>query len=307
MAVPSWLQAIPAGAWGTIPGSNFFTSSAYAGTGAYSVVTAWSGGVLNTHGLYIGSTFTTGTFLVLFGGGHTDYGGNEVYAFGPLESDSPSWNRLRDATSPAPQNVDFDGSGNPPSRHTYDSICYVYDGTRNWMVSIGAIGRYSDAAGGAQTYVYDFGQISPNSNQPWSLKTAPSFNGDLVAYEPSSGNIWYHPSDQNKVAFYNVASDTHTTYADIWLNPKAFYGGNAMSALDTNRGIWAFWDNNWGLSFYQTNNGVNNDYFVPTQIGPIPANANGSLLWDPVDDRFILWRGDAKAYWPLHPPFQNPY
>ncbi len=273
------------------------------------VIDAWGGAVVCWGGLYIGSTFTAGTFIVCWGGGHTNYAGNEVYAYGPLENNSPTWHRLRDSTSPALEDVDYDGSDNPVSRHTYSTIIYVNDGTRNWMVSMGTIGRFDDAYGGGEVHVYDFNQVSPNSNQPWSRKTAGSWAGDGVVYEPSSAKIWYHPATapNPRTASYSVTGDTHA-YSGIYQNALIGYGGNGAAAIDTALGIIGYWDNRYGISFYRTNNGVSNDYYVPTTTGTAPTTGNGSIIWDPVASVFkVRLDADGKKLWILTPPGSSPY
>lgn len=308
MASPSWHSGATLNTWVALPNSNLNSSGVMHSSESRWVIEAWGGAVLCWGGLYIGSTFTAGTFLVCWGGGHTNYSGNEVYAYGPLENDSPTWNRLRDATSPAPEDIDYDANGNPVSRHTYSTITYVNDGTRNWMLSLGTIGRYDDAYGGGEVFVYDFNQVSPNSNQPWSRKTAGTWAGDAVVYEPSSAKVWYHPADQNRIASYSVTGDSHAS-SGPYNNVLVGYGGNGMAAIDTNLGIIAYWDNRSDrrLSFYRTNNGVSNDYYQPSTTGTAPADGNGSILYDPVAGVFRFWNGGGKTIWTLTPPGSNPY
>lgn len=307
MASPTWHSSATLNTWCTLPNSNLNSSGVMHSSESRWVIEAWGGAVVCWGGLYIGSTFTTGTFLVIWGGGHTNYDGNEVYAYGPLENNSPVWQRLRDATSPAIEDVDYDGSDNPVSRHTYSSITYVNDGTRNWLVSIGTIGRYNDAYGGGEVFVYDFDQVSPNSNQPWSRKTAGTYAGDGVVYEPSSAKIWYHPADQHRTASYSVTGDTHA-YSGIYQNDMIGYGGNGAAAIDTALGIIGYWDNRYGISFYRTNNGVSNDYYTPSTTGTAPADGNGSIIYDPVAGVFIVrLDADGKKIWTLTPPGSSPY
>ncbi len=303
MAVPTWLTAIPPRSWGAIASSSL-SSSGVMHTSGDQVIDAWGGAIVVTGGVYIGATFTTGTFLVCWGGGHTNYSGNEVYAFGPFESNTPVWNRLRDATSPAPTDVNVDGSGNPSSRHTYSCLSYVNSGSLNWLLSVGALYTYSASLGFTTLYVYDFNQVSPNSNQPWSLKTAGSGASDCTVYDSTLNRVWYHINGENSVCYYDVAADTHTR--SIYKSPPNF-GNNAASCIDTVRGIWAIWEYTNGISFYRTNNGVANDYYFPTVTGPKPTPGNGSIIYDPVDDVIKLWIGEGRKLWTLAPPPANPY
>lgn len=134
---------------------------------------AYSGGVLNTKGIYRSGSFVSGTFLIIWGGGHGDYAGNELYAFGPLNTNSPTWSRIIDPTIPAPSNVARSG-GYPVSRHTYDCIGYL-EGS-NQMISGGCGGAYVAAGNYNVTDIFNF-DVNPTSN-PWTTNDtgSPAFN-----------------------------------------------------------------------------------------------------------------------------------
>lgn len=300
MASPTWWTAISPGTWGTLPNS-VLSSSGVMLTNGDRVISKWGGGVIVTGGLYIGSTFTSGNFLVIWGGGHTDYSGNELYAYGPLEDDSPVWYRLRDATSPAPDDVETDGSGNPVSRHTYAALSYINDGTRNWLVSIGSYAAYHSSNSYTHALAYNFGQVSPNSNQPWSVKATTDVS-IVTAYNSVTNRIWYRKKDQNNVAYYDVATDTVTS--DDFKTTNA--NDNAAAAMDTARGIFASWDGTNGIEFFDTNGGVANDYYVPTTTGTAPTG-QGGILYDSRLDAFLIWVDGGKQLWKLTPPSSSPY
>jgi hypothetical protein len=59
--------------------------------------------------------------MLLFGGGHSDYAGNEVYAF---STQTFTWERLT-TPSPGPYNQDPLDDGQPVSRHTYDGLTWL--------------------------------------------------------------------------------------------------------------------------------------------------------------------------------------
>src|SRR6202030_1238686 len=88
------------------------------------VVRAWSGGIADTKR----------NRLIVWGGGHTDYSGNEVYSLN-LNASPPTLTRLNQpgavvSTSCASEPTDpFDPSalsdGSPTSRHTYYDLTYI--------------------------------------------------------------------------------------------------------------------------------------------------------------------------------------
>lgn len=297
---PTWAPAV--GEWGAISGSSL-SSSGVMETSANLIIDAWGGAIVNTKGVYDGATFVAGTFLCIFGGGHGDYNGNEVYAFGPLESNTPTWRKLRNPTSPAPQNVAEDGSGNPVSRHTYHGIVYIGSSTRNWLVAIGTVERHIDSNSNQNTHRFNFGQVSPNSNQPWAnLAAVPGNVTKLAVYDSSQDCVWFNPLG-GFVAKYDVATNSYTEAnfkSPPWSNPAG------ACAVDTARGIW-YTQCGDSRAFYRTNNGVDNDYYVPSVTGTDPGNGNFGLVYDPVDDRFVRWSGSGKQLHFLTPPGTNPY
>jgi hypothetical protein len=94
-------------------------------------ITAWSGAAFDQRRQR----------LLVFGGGHNDYGGNEVYAFSLLDL---RWQRLTDPTAfpnryPEIKNHD----GTPISRHTYGGLVYLRE-----RDSLFALGGSPDSAPG---------------------------------------------------------------------------------------------------------------------------------------------------------------
>lgn len=130
---PAWAAALTPGTWTTIskntlsqidPADSATTNPNYPGTapwagstGQKSVIDSWSGGTL-------ASRFGAKGSLIVFGGGHLNYYGSEVYAF---DLSTQTWTRV---TNPYKGNLAWpysmgmypDGSPSPP--HTYDLIGY---------------------------------------------------------------------------------------------------------------------------------------------------------------------------------------
>ena len=299
---PAWYSSINVGEWGALPNSVLSTSGVQQDFAGGAGVFAFSGGIVNTTGVYVGANFIAGSFLILWGGGHNDYGGNEVYAYGPLRADSPQWYRLRDRTATFPNNVEEDGSGNPVSRHTYNTIQHVPLDGRNWLLSTGGLARYTDAGGSQLTNVFDFQQSAPNTNQPWSKKANVGVGAaDTAAYDSTTGLVWSHPGNLNSVQSYDVAADSYS-FANF---KSPGWGVAGVSAIDTTRGIWAItWTT--GLNFYRLNAGTANDYYIPTTTGTAPAG-NRTVLYDPDADVFRVWNGGGRTLFTLTPPATNPY
>src|SRR5688572_2431081 len=113
-------SSMPADSWMAAPNSRMRSvapaNGQFAGTwgvgGPAMVIAAWGGGALDTKR----------NRLILWGGGHADYYGNELYAF-----DIPTlkWARLTDPTVSPVMDQEVNADGTPNSRHTYGGLAYI--------------------------------------------------------------------------------------------------------------------------------------------------------------------------------------
>lgn len=347
---PSWYTNVAHGNWGTIPGSELQGSAAQLygslpviggvtqwNTLNKNVVEPWSSGFLNTVGICDRSTGTgqwiAGTFYCLWGGGHTDYSGNEMYCFGPLESSSPQWYCPRAATNPpyiwsSPGSITsaqaFDSNGNPIGRHTYDSLVYLPN--QNWMLALGAYGQTNNGDGNPANTRFNFNLTNPDINQPWGKLADVPFpfpsngGGTTAVYDPVYDLVWYgNWGGAFGVCYFKPGTNT---WSSIGTSSGAVGGGSPedtlTSTIDTKRGIWAIWNGLTGkVVFYEVYNGgfSANGYYVPTISGtgppaggtsPVPNN--GSILWDANNDYFVVWSNSGASFWTLSPPASgSPY
>lgn len=115
------------------------------------VLGAWNGGAFDAE---------RGEFRV-HGGGHADYGGNEVYAF---DFSTLQWTRETDPqplTGPFMRDSDRNGvaeacpapAAGPPATHTYQGFLYVPKIDRYWL--FGTVGYCQAGMGAAVAWEYD--------------------------------------------------------------------------------------------------------------------------------------------------------
>lgn len=300
---PDWSPAV--GEWGLISGSSLTDSgvgwagTAPGGTSNYiTVVTAWCGGVLNTSGIYRGGSFVTGSFLVIWGGGHGDYAGNEVYAYGPLENDAPTWSRIIDPTIPAPDDVSRSG-GYPVSRHTYD--CLGYLPSTNQMISGVAAGTYHSATNYNVTDLFDF-DTNPTGN-PWSTADtgSPAFNGggvgglDAVSgYDATNGAYWIvGRGNSQKIGKYVPGSGWSSWDID---NPDL--AQNSKGAVSGGLGIMAMSTSSGGVRAVDIR--TTPAIYTPSTTGSGPSGKL-AMEWDDAGSRFVCWTGTGKTLYFLTP------
>lgn len=146
------LVGLPAHSWYAVPQTKFADFcrdhgfAADAGRPAENcaaVLSAWGGGVWDP----------AQRQLLIWGGGHADYAGNEVYGFSLT---SGKWQRLTPPTASAQirDSVDAYADGTPVSRHTYDSIAFLTN--RNRMFATGGA-RWRDGGSLRTTWLWNPG------------------------------------------------------------------------------------------------------------------------------------------------------
>jgi hypothetical protein len=115
------LVKMPADSWISLPGTAFGAfckarqvSALEANGGCAMAINAWSGGVFDEHRRK----------MLVIGGGHMDYWGNEVYGF---DLASASWSLVKPASPLGAAGVPSEPmpDGNPVSRHTYDGLAFM--------------------------------------------------------------------------------------------------------------------------------------------------------------------------------------
>ncbi|MBU2708905.1 hypothetical protein KCM76_23120 [Zooshikella marina] len=178
------LPDIAPGEWYAIPHSqlvNLPKKPKVAGswTGFSAITGAWSGGAFDTQQQQ----------LIIWGGGHRDYSGNELYGF---SLHSLSWKRLSNAA----RNVDEKGKlsvtgyypdGSPRARHTYNTLQYLAE--QNLFCAFGAAAMFPLSQHMLpNTDCYDL------TDNRW-LRLPPVMVGgygisSTSAYDPKSGYIY---------------------------------------------------------------------------------------------------------------------
>jgi hypothetical protein len=291
-AGPAWLSDISAGTWGSLPNSTLSASGVgWAGTspgaasGNYTaIVNAYSGGVLNTVGCYYSGAFHAGNFLVIFGGGHGDYAGNEVYAYGPLEDESPAWHRLTDPTlgcvSDASRN-----SGQPCSRHTYDAIQFLP--ATNKMVTMSAPGVWSLGNSKLVSDLFNFADNTWAANDTGFIATVGG-SGTVDAqggYNSTTGKAWcLFPGNSTKIISFDQATEAWTNHnAD---NPN--YSSQSKGAICETHNLLVMLKAT-GAVMYKDLASPATAFVTPTVSGTAPSAGKWTLDWDSGNTRFVAW------------------
>jgi hypothetical protein len=185
------LERVAAGQWYEIPGSELRKVAVNSPDVAR--ITAWSSAALDreTNRLFV------------WGGGHADYSGNEVYAFdlGTLE-----WARLTEPSPPDTARTDTYADGAPRARHTY-----------NYIEFVPAVGKLLSFGGAA---LYPHGGETTRNIAEFDPKTRGWINGrrrkvpaggSLIGaharLDPASGDVFFVPAQRGALARYSPAED----------------------------------------------------------------------------------------------------
>lgn len=203
---------MPADSWMEVPNSHFIDfcpahepEGAHTVSGCAAIINAWGGGVWDP----------VHKKMILWGGGHNDYWGNEVYGFSPQTF---QWELLVPGT-PVPTIDDLSEpmpDGSPDSRHTYDGLAYLT--TENRLFAYGGA-LAPDGSSSVLTWALDLDQ------KAWSQLDAgqtlpPNPNGYYwmgTAYDEAGHQVWMR--NESGVYVYDIAADTWERLIDAGFPP----------------------------------------------------------------------------------------
>lgn len=304
---PSWMETSTgtSAVWALAP------NSTYAGSPGAPTFNSWgryafSGGCVNETGVWKNGTYTLGEYFIGHGGGHTDYDGNEVVAYGPMSSETPSWFRITEPTSPAPQNVVRDANNYPVSSHTYDGL--QWDPIANEMVRVPVGSPYSLGAPLAGADVFRFAN-NPAIANPWypadgGLTASAASDGMSSVVDPATGTVWVMGKYTPSIILKKVTGATTWTVYD---EPYGM-GSSGNAAFDTNNKIMCMVISD-GLPYcWNLSSGTPSARYTPstTGTGPGPSRNYQCSVWDEDANRFIVWPNGGTTVYFLTPS-ASPY
>lgn len=252
-------------------------------------------------GAWNGATYdpVRDALILAANGGHTDYGGNEVYAFSLA---SLSWQRLTDP-SPAPlpqQGQEELPDGKPASRHTYSGVTFLGNVDKVFITGGSLWSEDGRGSKGAWTFDVPSRTWQRRADAPGGQVTA------MAAYDPVSG-LAFSLLQYGTLAAYDPVKNKWSGRANInWagfdpartmvLHPKRrmllVVGGGEVFGFDLG-------------SFFSGRRDL-----ATTGGDPIVKAQGPGLAYDPVADRIVGWAGGGDVYsldlrtrtWTRYPP-----
>jgi len=239
------------------------------------IMLAWSGGAFDTKR----------NRLIVWGGGHGDYGGNELYAF---DIASLAWSR---PWGPSPSIAtdlvwrETNADGNPASRHTYGGLQYLPNVDRFWSAG----GSVWSGSGGASpaTWTFDFAASQWSRKADFistieleQISAVDPANGrvlfanvatSLYEYDPTS-NQWSRRSDTSRTLLHDKGAAI-----DAKRRKLVIVGGGEVLTFDLVAG---------GALTVTATSGATS----------IISTRYPGVQYDPVADRIVAWSGGADVY-----------
>ncbi len=244
-------------------------------SGFDAVMDAWSGGAYDTKR----------ERFIIWGGGHGDYSGNEIYVF---DIETLKWERL---TEPS-EDVGGDErsgeypDGTPRSRHTYDYIQYVP--SCDMFCSFGGAAQYPTAMGTPKNHCFNF------ETNEWEPKNNVIGNGtgSTSAIDYATGKAWKLDAGNNAdFASWDDETDTwtrHRSYSDGWLE---YYYKAAVG-----HGKYIILGNGETRVFSIREPGTRSVSLNTTGDTEIENAQAPGFVFDPNSGYFVAWDGGADVY-----------
>jgi hypothetical protein len=236
------------------------------------IVNAWNGGTVDS----------ARSRLLVWGGGHSDYWGNEMYALDlgsmSIQLIVPPSSHTSEATCTAalPDRT-------PTSRHVYDGLAYIAHADRMFATD-GSLTPCGYAGGG--TWTFGFGTTA--WQQMLGTGGPTTGYGTMAVYDAATKQVFV--KDQADFYAYSLESNTYRK-----LNASTQSVDYHLSAtIDTKRRKFVMLGDGVKVIDLATNQMTT----LATTNTPALATSKQSpgLAYDPVADRIVAWHGGGQVW-----------
>ena len=253
---------------------------------------AWSGGTFDT----------TRNRLLIFGGGHGDYGGQEIYAF---DIETLTWSIVAEpeeysALDPNCDNTEYPLrtlNNFPKSQHSYDYVEYLAP-LDSLVFTSGGVG-YGNCFGGTELARYSF------VADQWTFEDDPKLSGGTgaaSAVDPST-DIWWIVGSNGHLTTYNP--HTGEWKRGPYDNLMSL-DSNKKAVIDSARNLFILFHGGYngqgrGVYTFPLNEDV--ETYTPslqtsqkTITGVEPRYGRAGIAYDPVSGKIIAWDGGNTVF-----------
>ncbi len=292
------IAQLPADTWWAAPSSTM--REVCARPRCQNAIDAWSGAVYDS----------THNQLLLWGGGHADYSGNEVYAF---DLATLTWSRLTEPSLVEYESVDPLPDGQPVSRHTYGGLAWNSDAKR--LVGIGGA-RWKDGGGTGVTWAFDpVAKVWENRGPDSSPAGRPS-HGSI--YDPVNKRMLLH--DTTSLYAYDYDANTWSKLTDfgfppywpryqIWGDKTLVESGDRQLLFGFGSGLYFVYDmtrdeyltDSWittgGATFENSETvGGRTEQLITTGGGEVITASAPGVAYDTAADMLVSWPNKGPVW-----------
>lgn len=250
------------------------------------IINCWAGGAFDS----------TRHRLLVWGGGHGSYAGNEVYAF---DVNTLRWQRLNDPAASGGGNFEsgYYLDGTPRSPHTYEYLEYV--------PSIDRFCSFGNAAGYPSIATLPYIDCFNLETNKWEPKrgTLPAQTygyGSSTAYDRVTGHVWVLGVQGGAdLAEFDPLTNVTTVRTNHWKQP--YVGLYVSSEIDPiRRKFVSVGSTESRGQFFVWNIGQSGELLFETPVTTgdrdIQAKAAPGLAYDEVSKQLVAWSGGAEVY-----------
>lgn len=277
------IEGLEAGQWYEIPNTKLrdVAPDPLPAGSLNGVMGAWSSGAYDTKRHR----------LIVWGGGHGDYSGNEIYAFSMT---SFRWTRLNDPSAFPPGDPDNAANnvvhpdGAPISRHSYDYIEYIPGADRFFVGGGSGIwkgGQHADS----NTYLFDFDTLEWTTHDE-----CPSYGIGATSALGPDGRVWMHGASGSRavLAAFDGSTGKWTQYADY----GSWIGYERTAEIDPIANMYVLVGADevriWDLGSPEEQHVE----AATTGTGPSADLHHPGVAWDPETKRIVAWQGGPTVY-----------
>ncbi len=283
------IDSLQPGEWYQVPNSHMKsldpdptrTASYSAVEGVSAVMNDWSGGAFDSQR----------DRLLVWGGGHGGYAGNEIYVF---DLNTLAWQRVSNPSDPPAKDTAYAPDGGPCSRHTYNYLQYL-PAPVDRFCTFGGAGFYQSGQTGTQHVdAFNFGSGTWET-QKFADTLANNLIGSITAVDSKTGHVWQHGGLSSWLIEFDPAANTWTAHGDQWTGTYLDYYKTAD--IDPKRrklvavGNGEVWS--WDIAATGSITGVK--LTTTGATGILGSNSPG-FVYDPSVDKFVAWKGGADVY-----------
>ncbi len=241
--------------------------------------------------------------LVIWGGGHHGYYGNELYALDVTAGKLTRLNRPSPIANPDSSNsvcIDTLSDGNPNSRHTYNGLVYIAHADK--MFAFGGSLSCGPGSGAADTWILDLATLKwTRAGKNGDTDQVGYYLGAAAVYDPNTKTVFLN--DRRNLYQYTYETDTYKKVSDFGLLL------NMAPVLDPKRKLLFFFGNDegvlpsvWVVSIAPGSNYAKQDWTAQVQgCDALMTGEDFGMAYDPVQDRIVAWPNFGNTVYIFNP------